>query len=69
MLYDHFDNDMLDLGHPLRWKPRPVSELGEALTESLVAGLSNTQRLTHEFCNGIIAPWNKCHFIARPLPA
>ncbi len=23
--YDRFDDDMLDFGHPLRWKPRPVA--------------------------------------------
>lgn len=55
--YDRFDDDMLDFGHPLRWKPRPVSDLVEALEESLAAGLSNQSRLTTEFRQGIIAPW------------
>lgn len=55
--YDRFDDDMLDFGHPLRWKPRPVSELVAALEESLAAGLSNPERLTPEFRAGMIAPW------------
>ncbi|MEL6881912.1 MAG: alpha/beta hydrolase [Cyanobacteria bacterium J06607_10] len=55
--YDRFDDDMLDFGHPLRWKARPVSDLVEALEESLAAGLSNSGRLTPEFRAGIIAPW------------
>ncbi|MEL6471671.1 MAG: alpha/beta fold hydrolase [Cyanobacteria bacterium J06623_4] len=56
--YDRFDDDMLDFGHPLRWKSRSVAELVGALEESLSAGLSNHQRLTAEFREGIIAPWN-----------
>lgn len=55
--YDRFDDDMLDFGHPLRWKPRSVDDLVQALEESLVAGLSNPLRLTPEFRAGIIAPW------------
>jgi len=55
--YDRFDDDMLDFGHPLRWKPRPVVDLVEALEESLAAGLSDRSRLTPEFRQGIIAPW------------
>ena len=55
--YDRFDDDMLDFGHPLRWKTRPISDLVEALEESLAAGLSNQNQLTHEFRQGIIAPW------------
>ncbi|MGJ3245960.1 MAG: alpha/beta fold hydrolase [Elainellaceae cyanobacterium] len=55
--YDRFDDDMLDFGHPLRWKPRPVSDLVAALEESLAAGLSHTDRLTPDFREGIIAPW------------
>ncbi|GAB4239351.1 MAG: alpha/beta hydrolase [Elainellaceae cyanobacterium] len=55
--YDRFDDDMLDFGHPLRWKVRPISDLVAALEESLVAGLSNPDRLTPEFRAGIIAPW------------
>lgn len=55
--YDRFDDDMLDFGHPLRWKPRPVADLVEALEESLAAGLSNKNRLTPQFVEGIIAPW------------
>ncbi|MBE9136191.1 alpha/beta fold hydrolase [Nodosilinea sp. LEGE 07088] len=55
--YDRFDDDMLDFGHPLRWKPRPVSDLVAALEESLAAGLSNPERLTAEFRAGMIAPW------------
>lgn len=55
--YDRFDDDMLDFGHPLRWKPRPVEDLVAALEESLAAGLSNPSRLTPEFRAGIIAPW------------
>jgi pimeloyl-ACP methyl ester carboxylesterase len=55
--YDRFDDDMLDFGHPMRWKSRPIADLVEALEESLVAGLSNSSRLTREFREGIIAPW------------
>lgn len=55
--YDRFDDDMLDFGHPLRWKPRPISDLVEALEESIAAGLSRADRLTDEFRDGIIAPW------------
>ncbi len=55
--YDRFDDDMLDFGHPMRWKPRPVSDLVEALEESLAAGLSRSNRLTADFRQGIIAPW------------
>ncbi|MEM8503583.1 MAG: alpha/beta fold hydrolase [Cyanobacteria bacterium P01_D01_bin.1] len=56
--YDRFDDDMLDFGHPLRWRARSVADLVEALEESLTAGLSNPQQLTPEFRSGIIAPWN-----------
>ena len=56
--YDRFDDDMLDFGHPLRWQPRSVSDLVEALEGSLADGLSNPQQLTPEFREGIIAPWN-----------
>lgn len=55
--YDRFDDDMLDFGHPLRWKPRPVTDLVAALEESLAAGLSNPSQLTPEFRAGMIAPW------------
>jgi pimeloyl-ACP methyl ester carboxylesterase len=55
--YDRFDDDMLDFGHPLRWKLRPLSDLVVALEDSLKAGISNPERLTPEFCEGIIAPW------------
>lgn len=55
--YDRFDDDMLDFGHPLRWQPRPVSDLVAALEESLAAGLSDLDRLTPDFREGIIAPW------------
>ncbi|MGB3136138.1 MAG: alpha/beta hydrolase [Nodosilinea sp.] len=55
--YDRFDDDMLDFGHPLRWKPRTVEDLVAALEESLTAGLTNPMRLTPEFRAGIIAPW------------
>ena len=55
--YDRFDGDMLDFGHPLRWKPRPVADLVQALEETLAAGLSDHSRLTPEFRQGIIAPW------------
>ncbi len=56
--YDRFDDDMLDFGHPLRWKNRPVSDLVAALEESLSLGLSRRDRLTSEFRAGIIAPWS-----------
>ena len=55
--YDRFDDDMLDFGHPLRWRLRPISDLVEALEESLALGLSNKSRLTTDFRQGIIAPW------------
>ena len=55
--YDRFDDDMLDFGHPMRWKPRPIEDLVAALEESLEAGLSNQRQLTAEFRQGIIAPW------------
>ena len=55
--YDRFDDDMLDFGHPLRWKSRPVSDLVAALEESLAMGLSNPERLTADFREGMIAPW------------
>lgn len=55
--YDRFDDDMLDFGHPLRWKPRSVEDLVATLEESLAAGLSNSRQLTPEFRAGIIAPW------------
>lgn len=55
--YDRFDDEMLDLGHPKRWKPRSVEELVAMLKASLAAGLSNDSRLTPTFREGIIAPW------------
>ena len=55
--YDRFDDDMLDFGHPLRWKPRPLSDLIAVLEESLAAGLARPDCLTPEFRAGIIAPW------------
>jgi pimeloyl-ACP methyl ester carboxylesterase len=55
--YDRFDDDMLDFGHPVRWGPRSVGDLVEALEESFAAGLSNPSRLTPEFREGMIAPW------------
>jgi haloalkane dehalogenase len=55
--YDRFDDDMLDFGHPLRWKHRPLEELIQTLEECLSEGLSNRERLTPEFTQGIIAPW------------
>ena len=55
--YDRFDDDMLDFGHPLRWKPRPIDDLIDALEESLAMGLSRLDRLTPDFREGIIAPW------------
>ena len=56
--YDRFDDDMLDLGHPLRWKSQPVSALMAFLESSLEAGLSDATRLTETFRTGILAPWN-----------
>ncbi len=55
--YDRFDDDMLDFGHPLRWKARSVSDLVRALEASLAAGLSQKNRLTRDFREGIIAPY------------
>ncbi len=55
--YDRFDDGMLDFGHPMRWKPRSVKDLVDALEESLAAGLSDQSRLTQAFREGIIAPW------------
>lgn len=56
--YDRFDDDMLDFGHPIRWKTRSLLDLISALDESLAMGLSNPQRLTPTFRDGIIAPWD-----------
>lgn len=56
--YDRFDDDMLDFGHPLRWKHRSVSDLVEALESCLKEGISHPQQLTPAFREGIIAPWN-----------
>jgi pimeloyl-ACP methyl ester carboxylesterase len=55
--FDRFDDDMLDLGHPLRWKPRPISDLIEMLDETLEEGLTDKKRLTKMFRDGIISPW------------
>lgn len=55
--YDRFDDDMLDLGHPMKWRSRSVEDLVAALEESLVEGLSSQNRLTSAFREGIIAPW------------
>lgn len=55
--YDRFDDDMLDFGHPLRWKSRPLQDLVDALEASLAMGISNSNRLTTKFRQGIIAPW------------
>jgi pimeloyl-ACP methyl ester carboxylesterase len=55
--YDSFDDDMLDFGHPMRWKTRPLEDLIEALEESLSAGISDNKQLTSSFREGIIAPW------------
>lgn len=55
--YDRFDDDMLDFGHPLRWKSKPIEDLVAALEESLAMGLSRSEQLTADFRAGIIAPW------------
>lgn len=55
--YDRFDDDMLDFGHPMRWKHRPITDLTKVLEESLSAGIYNKQCLTVGFREGIIAPW------------
>lgn len=55
--YDRFDDDMLDFGHPMRWKSRPIKDLIDALEDSLSAGINNRKQLTQEFRDGIIAPW------------
>jgi haloalkane dehalogenase len=55
--YDRFDDDMLDFGHPMRWKARPIADVVSALEDSLSAGIHNKSRLTDEFSEGIIAPW------------
>jgi pimeloyl-ACP methyl ester carboxylesterase len=55
--YDRFDDDMLDFGHPLRWKSRPLQDLVDTLEASLAMGISNSNRLTTMFRQGIIAPW------------
>lgn len=47
--YDRFDDDMLDFGHPMRWKDRPISDLVAAIEESLSMGLSNPDQLTTDF--------------------
>lgn len=55
--YDRFDDDMLDFGHPVRWKSRPIADLVSVLEDSLSAGIFNKNRLNNEFRQGIIAPW------------
>lgn len=55
--YDRFDDDMLDFGHPLRWKPRPLADLRAALEESVGMGLSRADRNTDVFREGILLPW------------
>ena len=55
--YDRFDDDMLDLGHPVRWKARPAADLRAFLEESLTAGLTDRSRDTPDFREGILAPW------------
>ena len=55
--YDRFDDDMLDFGHPLRWKSKAIADLEVALEESLAMGLSRPEQLTDEFRAGMIAPW------------
>lgn len=55
--YDRFDDDMLDLGHPMRWKNRTLAELRTFLEGSLATGLTDIRQLTTEFREGIIAPW------------
>jgi haloalkane dehalogenase len=55
--YDRFDDDMLDFGHPKRWKHRPIQDLTDALETSLAMGIHQPQRLTSNFREGIIAPW------------
>jgi haloalkane dehalogenase len=55
--YDRFDDDMLDFGHPMRWKPRPMQDLTDALETSIAMGLHQKHRLTDAFREGIIAPW------------
>lgn len=54
--YDRFDDDMLDFGHPLRWKSSSIADLEAVLEESLALGLSRPDRLTEDFRAGIIAP-------------
>lgn len=55
--YDRFDDDMLDFGHPVRWKNKSVDELVNTLEESLEVGIARPNQLTLEFREGIIAPW------------
>ena len=56
--YDRFDDDMLDFGHPMRWKEKPIEDLKLALQESLHMGLINREtQLTPDFAEGIMAPW------------
>jgi pimeloyl-ACP methyl ester carboxylesterase len=55
--YDRFDDDMLDFGHPQRWKSRPIADVIAALEASLAAGISRPERLSAQFRAGIIAPW------------
>jgi pimeloyl-ACP methyl ester carboxylesterase len=55
--YDRFDDDMLDFGHPIRWKSRPIADLVSVLEDSLSAGIYNKNRLNNDFRQGIIAPW------------
>lgn len=54
--YDRFDDDMLDFGHPLRWKSRSVDELLAVMDVSLDLGFSDKTKKTDKFCSGIKAP-------------
>ena len=55
--YDRFDDDMLDFGHGMRWKPKSVKNVVSALEESLRMGLHRKSQLTESFRDGMLAPW------------
>ena len=56
--YDRFDDDMLDLGHPMRWMDKSIDDLQLAVAESLGMGISRPAQLTNAFCAGMLAPCN-----------
>lgn len=49
--------DMLALGNPL-WRRKDPSEIADFVASGLPQGIHRKDRLTTEFCEGIVAPYN-----------